>query len=147
LKFNGLFPYKTDVFCKFKDQEGKFKESIRNDIKGMLSLYEASQLRLHGEDILEEAYSFTLIGLTKSLATKLSPFLSLLVHHSLGQSLRKGMPRLEARYYISFYQEDPSHNEHLLAFAKLDFNVTEAPSERSQQCDSNIFLRIVAFYY
>ncbi|KOM49910.1 hypothetical protein LR48_Vigan08g073700 [Vigna angularis] len=59
----------------------------------MLSLYEASQLRFHGEEILEEAYSFTLIELTKSLTTKLSPFLSGLVHHSIGQAFRKGMPR------------------------------------------------------
>ncbi|KAG2396987.1 (-)-germacrene D synthase [Vigna angularis] len=83
----------SDVFCKFKDQAGKFKESIVNDVEGMLSLYEASQLRFHGEEILEEAYSFTLIELTKSLTTKLSPFLSGLVHHSIGQAFRKGMPR------------------------------------------------------
>ena len=125
MKFNTLFNYKTDVFCKFKDQAGKFKKNILNDIQGMLSLCEASQLRFHGEDILEEAYSFTLIQLTKSLTTKLSPFLSGLVHHSLGQSLRKGMPRLEARYYISFYQEDASHNERLLTFPKLDFNMLQ----------------------
>ncbi|XP_014493436.1 (-)-germacrene D synthase-like [Vigna radiata var. radiata] len=119
------YPISSDVFCKFKDQAGKFKESIVNDVDGMLRLYEASQLRFHGEEILEEAYSFTLIELTKSLTTKLSPFLSGLVHHSIGQELRKGMPRLEARYYISFYQQDPSHNECLLTFAKLDFNMLQ----------------------
>ncbi|CAJ1978705.1 unnamed protein product [Sphenostylis stenocarpa] len=75
------------------DETGNFKESIVNDVEGMLSLYEAAQLRIHGEEILEEAYSFTLIQLTRSLTTKLSPFLSGLVHHSLAQSLRKGMPR------------------------------------------------------
>ncbi|CAJ1978688.1 unnamed protein product [Sphenostylis stenocarpa] len=115
----------SDVFCKFKNETGNFKESIVNDVQGMLSLYEAAQIRIHGEEILEEAYSFTLIQLTRSLTTKLSPFLSGLVHHSLAQSLRKGMPRLEARYYISFYQEDPSHNESLLIFAKLDFNMLQ----------------------
>jgi len=107
------------------DEAGKFKKSIVNDVQGMLSLYEASQLRFHGEDILEEAYSFTLSELTKSLTTKLSPFLSGLVDHSIGQALRKGMPRLEARYYISFYQQDPSHNQCLLTFAKLDFNMLQ----------------------
>ncbi|CAJ1978694.1 unnamed protein product [Sphenostylis stenocarpa] len=115
----------SDVFHKFKDQTGNFKESIVNDVQGMLSLYEAAQLRIHGEEILEEAYSFTLIQLTRSLTTKLSPFLSGLVHHSLEQSLRRGMPRLEAKYYISFYQEDPSHDESLLTLAKLDFNMLQ----------------------
>ncbi|WVZ03704.1 hypothetical protein V8G54_024510 [Vigna mungo] len=119
------YPISSDVFCKFKDKAGKFKERIVNDVEGMLSLYEASQLRFHGEEILEEAYSFTLIELTKSLTNKLSPFLSGLVHHSIGQALRKGMPRLEARYYISFYQQDPSHDECLLTFAKLDFNMLQ----------------------
>ncbi|XP_027923980.1 (-)-germacrene D synthase-like isoform X2 [Vigna unguiculata] len=115
----------VDVFCQLKDKAGNFKESILNDVQGMLSLYDASQLRFHGEDILEETYSFTLTELTKSLTTKLSPFLSGLVHRSIGQALRKGMPRLEARYYISFYQQDPSHNQRLLTFAKLDFNTLQ----------------------
>ncbi|XP_027911972.1 (-)-germacrene D synthase-like [Vigna unguiculata] len=119
------YPILSVVFCKFMDEAGKFKKSIVNDVQGMLSLYEASQLRFHGEDILEEAYSFTLSELTKSLTTKLSPFLSGLVDHSIGQALRKGMPRLEARYYISFYQQDPSHNQCLLTFAKLDFNMLQ----------------------
>jgi len=125
LKFNTLFTCETDVFCQLKDKAGNFKESILNDVQGMLSLYDASQLRFHGEDILEETYSFTLTELTKSLTTKLSPFLSGLVHRSIGQALRKGMPRLEARYYISFYQQDPSHNQRLLTFAKLDFNTLQ----------------------
>ncbi|RDX58460.1 putative terpene synthase 2, partial [Mucuna pruriens] len=115
----------SDVFCKFKDQTGNFNERLVDDIHGMLSLYEAAQLRFHGEGILEEAYNFTLTQLTKSLTTKLSPFLAAQVHHSLEQSLRRGMPRLEARYYISFYQEDPSHDESLLTFAKLDFNMLQ----------------------
>ncbi|TKY66664.1 (-)-germacrene D synthase [Spatholobus suberectus] len=91
----------------------------------MLSLYEAAQLRLHGEEILEEAHNFALIQLTKSITTQLSPSLAAQVHHSLRQSLRKGIPRLEARYYMSFYQEDPSHDENLLTFAKLDFNMLQ----------------------
>ena len=91
----------------------------------MLSLYEAAQLRFHGEEILEEAHDFTLTQLTKSPTTQLSHFLAAQVKHSLGQSLRKGMPRLETRYYMSFYQEDPSHNESLLTFAKLDFNMLQ----------------------
>ncbi|KAG4968021.1 hypothetical protein JHK87_033672 [Glycine soja] len=103
----------SGVFFKFKDQTGKFNERLANDIQGMLSLYEAAQLRFHGEEILEEAHDFTLTQLTKSPTTQLSHFLAAQVKHSLGQSLRKGMPRLETRYYI------------LLTFAKLDFNMLQ----------------------
>ncbi|XP_020225431.1 probable terpene synthase 2 [Cajanus cajan] len=114
-----------NIFYKFKDQTGKFNERLANDIQGMMSLYEASQLRIHGEEILEEAYKFTHVQLTKSLTTQLSPFLATQVNHILGQALHKGIPRLEARHYISFYEEDPSRDENLLTFAKLDFNMLQ----------------------
>ncbi|KAG8502909.1 hypothetical protein CXB51_000534 [Gossypium anomalum] len=41
------------------DTDGKFKESLINNVRGMLSLYEAAYLRVHGEDILEEALAFS----------------------------------------------------------------------------------------
>ncbi|KAJ8420687.1 hypothetical protein Cgig2_019561 [Carnegiea gigantea] len=39
--------------------------------------------------------------------------------------MRKALPRLLTRNYISFYQEDEFHNEILLKFAKLDFNILQ----------------------
>jgi len=65
LKFNTLFTCETDVFFQFKDKVGKFKESIVNDVQGMLSLYEAFQLRFHGEEILEETYKKEVSNVTK----------------------------------------------------------------------------------
>ncbi|RZB75740.1 (-)-germacrene D synthase [Glycine soja] len=115
----------SNVFYKFKDQTTNFSEKAANDIQGMLSLYEAAELRMHGEDILEEAHNFALVQLTKSLTTQLSPSMIAQVKHSLRRSLRKGLPRLEATYYMSFYEEDPSHDENLLTFAKLDFNMLQ----------------------
>ncbi|KAM1057250.1 hypothetical protein ACFX2A_031211 [Malus domestica] len=113
-----------EMFNKFKDDEGKFKESLVNDVIGLLSLYEATQLRVHGEDILEEALTFTTTHL-KSVENRLSSPLSKLVTHALYQPFWKGNPRLEARRYLSIYQEDDSHNETLLTFAKLDFNLLQ----------------------
>lgn len=43
------------MFEKFKDDEGKFKASMINNVRGMLSLYEAAHLAVHGEEILDEA--------------------------------------------------------------------------------------------
>ncbi|KAL5737408.1 hypothetical protein ACOSP7_030169 [Xanthoceras sorbifolium] len=48
-----------NIFNKFKDKSGTFKETLTNDAKEMLSLYEAAHLRHHGEDILEEALVFS----------------------------------------------------------------------------------------
>ncbi|KAE8125664.1 hypothetical protein FH972_020443 [Carpinus fangiana] len=114
----------SDEFTKFKDNKGNFKESLINDAQGMLSLYEATHLRVHGEDILDEALVFTATHL-ESVASHLSPPLAAQVSHALKQPICKGMPRLEATFYFSIYQQDASHNKVLLTFAKLDFNLLQ----------------------
>ncbi|KAK2972515.1 hypothetical protein RJ640_000089 [Escallonia rubra] len=87
----------------------------------MLALYEASQLRVKGEDILDEAFEFTATHL-ESFELSLNPNLANQVKHALYQQLRKGAPRIEARHFISVYEDDESKNESLLKLAKLDFN-------------------------
>ncbi|RXI03549.1 hypothetical protein DVH24_004201 [Malus domestica] len=120
------------MFNKFKDDDGKFKESLVNNVIGLLSLYEATQLRVHGEDILEEALTFTTTHL-KSVENRLSSPLSELVTHALYQPFWKGNPRLEARRYLSIYQEDDSHNETLFNFCKVGFqSLAASPSERTK---------------
>ncbi|XVE80269.1 hypothetical protein DITRI_Ditri14bG0126500 [Diplodiscus trichospermus] len=115
------FNVPCEVFKKFKDEEGNFKSSLTSDVRGLLELYEASFLRVHWEDILDEAISFTTTHLTLAAATLEYP-LSEQVAHALNQSIRRGLPRVEARQYISIYQDDPSHIKALLEFAKIDFN-------------------------
>ncbi|XP_057728132.1 probable terpene synthase 2 isoform X2 [Arachis stenosperma] len=110
-----------NVFNKYKDENGNFSEQLVKDAEGLLELYEACHLRIHGEDILDEAYVFTSTQL-KSIATQLKPSLAAQVNYSLRQSLHRGLPRLEARRFISIYEEDPTHNYTLLTLAKLDFN-------------------------
>ncbi|GMY31369.1 (-)-germacrene D synthase-like, partial [Fagus crenata] len=118
-----------DKFTKFKDNDGNCKESLISDARGMLSLYEATHLRVHGEAILDEALVFTATHL-KSIASHLSPPLATQVSHALKQPIRKGLPRLEARHYFSIYQEDPSHDKVLLTFAKLDFNLLQKKHQK-----------------
>uniref|UniRef100_F6H239 (-)-germacrene D synthase n=1 Tax=Vitis vinifera TaxID=29760 RepID=F6H239_VITVI len=77
----------SDVFKKFKDEEGNFKESLVGDLPGMLALYEATHLM---------------------------------------RPIRKSLIRVEARHYISIYQEYDSHNKSLLKLAKLDFNLLQS---------------------
>ncbi|XP_059654948.1 valerianol synthase TPS8-like [Cornus florida] len=114
-----------DVFNKFKDNNGKFNENLTRDVMGMLSLYEASHLRINGEDIIDEALAFTTTHLESMVTDELSPFLAKQVMHALEQPLHKGIPRLEARRYISIYEEDVSKNKLLLKLAKFDFNLLQ----------------------
>ncbi|KAK5772538.1 hypothetical protein PVK06_048828 [Gossypium arboreum] len=114
----------ADAFNKFKDEAGNFKPSLTSDVQGLLELYEASYMRVHGEDILDEAISFTTAQLTLALPTLDHP-LSEQVGHALKQSIRRGLPRVEARNFISIYQDLESHNKSLLQFAKIDFNLLQ----------------------
>ncbi|KAJ6868332.1 valencene synthase-like [Populus alba x Populus x berolinensis] len=111
-----------DIFNKFKDDKGHFKQS--NDVRGILGLYEAAHLAVHGEDILDEALAFTTIHL-KSMATSPNCPLTAKVSHALKQPIRRGVPRLESRRYISIYQDEPSCNKTLLRLAKLNFNLVQ----------------------
>ncbi|NP_001268015.1 (-)-germacrene D synthase-like [Vitis vinifera] len=115
----------SDVFSKFKDKEGNFKESLIGDLPGMLALYEATHLMVHGEDILEEALAFTTAHL-QSVATDPNNPLSKQVIRALKLSIHNGVTSVGARHYISIYQEDGSHNESLLKLAKLDFNLLQS---------------------
>ncbi|KAK4796231.1 hypothetical protein SAY86_028557 [Trapa natans] len=114
------------IFNKFKDSDGKFSQALTKDVRGLLSLYEASNFRVHGENILEEALTFSVHHLQSALendhSKTLSPGLVEEVKHALKHSIHKGLTRLEAWHYIRFYEQDASHDEVLLRLAKLDFN-------------------------
>ncbi|KAI3456992.1 hypothetical protein Pfo_013655 [Paulownia fortunei] len=113
-----------DVFNKFIDHEGNFKESLINNVEGMLNLYEAAHFVVDGEEILHKALEFSSSHL-ESLIHQMSNSLSTRVNEALKIPIRKSLTRLGARKFISMYQEDESHNETLLNFAKLDFNMVQ----------------------
>ncbi|KAF6153765.1 hypothetical protein GIB67_000998, partial [Kingdonia uniflora] len=113
-----------DVFRKFKDNKGMFKVSLVGDVQGMLCLYEASHLGVHGEDILDEALEFTTYHLKSLLsATHVDSLLTRQIDYALKQPHHYGMPRLETISFISFYHERENCNDVLLEFAQLDFYV------------------------
>ncbi|KAK6164139.1 hypothetical protein DH2020_001003 [Rehmannia glutinosa] len=112
------------IFDKFKGEDNKFKETIHTDAKGLLSLYEATHLRIHGEQVLEEALTFTKHHLNR-MVQQLEPPLQDQVKRALEQPIHRGIPRIETRYYISFYGKDNSKNDLLLKLAKLDFNYVQ----------------------
>ncbi|KAG6634539.1 hypothetical protein CIPAW_12G125300 [Carya illinoinensis] len=107
----------SDVFNKFKDSKGKFRESLIDDV-------------VHGEDILDEALDFTTACLESMVTADSNPSIAVQVSRALQRPLRKCLPRLEARHYLSIYQESGSFNEVLLSFAKLDFNILQRQHQK-----------------
>ncbi|KAH7576523.1 hypothetical protein JRO89_XS01G0098700 [Xanthoceras sorbifolium] len=114
-----------DVFKAFMDDDGKFMEYVKTDVKGMLNLYEASYLSFEGENILDEALTFSTTHLN-GFKTNLGPDLSQLVSHALELPLHRRMIRLEARWYIEAYSQRKYVNGLLLELAKLDFNMVQS---------------------
>ncbi|RWR98112.1 Geraniol synthase, chloroplastic [Cinnamomum micranthum f. kanehirae] len=75
-----------DVFNDFKDEKGCFKPSLSMDIKGMLSLYEASHLAFQGEIVLDEARAFASTHLM-DIKENIDPILHKKVEHALDMPL------------------------------------------------------------
>ncbi|CAL1386287.1 unnamed protein product [Linum trigynum] len=123
-----------DMFTKFmdNDDEEKLKESLASDEQGLLSLYEAAHVAVHGEDILDKALVFATKNLNSILTTKCTPQFQKQVKFSLSLPLWKCVPRTLTRHYIDFYSEDHGfiNNEKLLRFAKLDFNKLQKCHQR-----------------
>nr|A0A7G5KLV1.1 RecName: Full=Sesquiterpene synthase TPS2; AltName: Full=Beta-copaene synthase TPS2; AltName: Full=Beta-cubebene synthase TPS2; AltName: Full=Beta-ylangene synthase TPS2; AltName: Full=Terpene synthase 2; Short=CoTPS2 [Cananga odorata]QMW48843.1 terpene synthase 2 [Cananga odorata] len=139
----------SDVFKKFKDEKGEFKASLRENVRGLLSFYEAAYLGTADDTILDQAIDFTTDQL-KSVLPNLNPPLSELVKLALDVPLHKRIERLQSRYFISIYQEEKERNEVLLEFAKLDFNVLqslhkEELSQLSRWWKDNDFARKLPF--
>lgn len=117
----------TDIFKSFKYENGSFKECLCNDVKGMLSLYEASYLAFEGEDLMDEAKAFTTMHL-QNLRDQNASNISVVeqVSHALELPLHHTMQRLEARWYIDAYSKRSDANQLLLQLAKLDFNMVQS---------------------
>ncbi|KAH0654688.1 hypothetical protein KY289_032366 [Solanum tuberosum] len=123
----------SDAFRKFINEQGSYKEALASDVQGLLSLYEAAQFRVHDEEILDEAINFTTTHL-KLILPNLSDPLATQVSNALKFPINNIIVRVGTRKYISFYQEDESHNEMLLNFAKLDFNILQR-LHKKELCD------------
>ncbi|KAL4271640.1 hypothetical protein GQ457_13G026060 [Hibiscus cannabinus] len=121
-RLNG-YKMSCGVFSKFQDNDGKFKEEVVGDVKGMVGLYEASHFRVEGEGILDEALGFTTEHLrTLANQTWTSPHVREYIENALSRPYHHSMQRYEAKLYISFYEREESRNDVLLKFAKYDFN-------------------------
>ncbi|KAL6136718.1 hypothetical protein ACLB2K_062013 [Fragaria x ananassa] len=122
-----------DVFKIFTDCDGSFNDRLCKDVKGMLSLYEASFLGFEGETLLDEALAFTsmhLKNLSCSLLDTHGRNVLEQVSHALEMPLHHRMHRLEARWYIEAYSKRADANQVLLEFAKIDYNTVQQTYQR-----------------
>ncbi|XP_062028610.1 tricyclene synthase EBOS, chloroplastic-like [Rosa rugosa] len=126
------FQVSQDVFKIFMDCDGSFKDCLCKDVKGMLSLYEASFLGIEGETLLDEALAFTSMHLKNLSRLHVTQDKGVLeqVSHALEMPLHHRMQRLEARWYIEAYSKKAYANQVLLEFAKLDYNVVQQTYQR-----------------
>ncbi|XP_026441137.1 (-)-alpha-terpineol synthase-like [Papaver somniferum] len=117
------FKVSQDVFTIYMDKNG-FKEHLSEDVKGMLSLYEAAHLAFEGESILEVAVIFTKTKLAEGINNDVE--LRNQVTRSLEIPLHWRMERSEARWYINEYKDAQDMNRVFLELAELNFNTYQA---------------------
>ena len=132
-----------DVFKVLKGRDGEFLECLARDVEALLSLYEAAHLRVRGEDVLDELVAFTTAQLESALPG-LGDALAGKVIHALNQPIRTGLTRVEARSYISLFEPN-GHDDTLLDFAKLDFNLLQKLHQR-ELCEITRFFCYTAIY-
>ncbi|XP_048232245.1 probable terpene synthase 9 [Ricinus communis] len=120
------FTISKEVFEKFRNEDGKFKDSLKEDILGLLSLYDASYLGMHGEHILEEAKDFSTEQLKSLPGRSQGDIVTYQVKQALDVPLHWRMQRIENRNYINIYQKEDTNNLALLELAKLDYNLVQS---------------------
>ncbi|KAK1293136.1 hypothetical protein QJS10_CPB17g00586 [Acorus calamus] len=121
------FTVSQDIFYGFMEDSHNFKGSLRNDTRGLLSLYEASHLAFEGEQILDVARAFTKMHLKNNQ----DPTLKNQVSHALEMPLQRRLQRLETRWFIEERERGGGDvNPLLLEFAKLDFRMLQVIHRR-----------------
>ncbi|GMJ02858.1 terpene synthase 03 [Hibiscus trionum] len=127
LRQNGFF-VPTDVFDKFMDGDGKFMGSLGDDVKGLLSLYEASFVGMADEHVLDEAMNFSVKHLLV-LREKMDTRTGEQIRQSMEYPQHWRMEWTEALDFIDIYQNQTDDDETksvLLELAKLNFNILQS---------------------
>ncbi|XP_022941968.1 (3S,6E)-nerolidol synthase 1-like [Cucurbita moschata] len=118
------YPVSTDSFTIFLDNKGKFNQGLTQNVNGLMSLYEASQLCMHGDDILEEAETFSTHGLNHCLA-HLDHHMAPLVRNTLAHPHHKSVAKFMVPNYFGDIQSTNKWIHVLQDVAKVDFNRTQ----------------------
>ncbi|XP_072977216.1 S-(+)-linalool synthase, chloroplastic-like isoform X2 [Typha angustifolia] len=114
----------SDIFDRFTDSRGEFNPSLSQDIRGILSLHDASYLN-KGEDVLYKANEFAAKHL-KSSISNLEPNLAALVTHTLDHPYHRSLQQYKACYHLSYRQGCFGRNSSAMEeLAVMDFNLNQ----------------------
>ncbi|GJN06848.1 hypothetical protein PR202_ga24617 [Eleusine coracana subsp. coracana] len=107
------------------DENGKFS-TMESDVDGLLNLYEAAHLGKCDEEFLNNAIIFTKDRLSTIVKDPQLPKPILVrIEHMLSSPTQRRMKRLEARLYMSIYENDEDNDQDILELAKLDFDTLQ----------------------
>ncbi|KAK4276123.1 hypothetical protein QN277_019112 [Acacia crassicarpa] len=133
----------SEMFKGVFDTKGKFHSGVLIDIKGMLSLYEASFLSMEGEIIMDEARDFSSNYLKEFVyQNEEDNETSLLVSHALELPQEWRISRLEARWFMDVYERRQNMSPALLKLAKLEFNILQAKYQEDLKETSRWWKRV-----
>ncbi|KAK9714830.1 hypothetical protein RND81_06G123200 [Saponaria officinalis] len=98
----GGYNVSADIFSKFTDEKGNFKQELEKDIKGLLSLYEASHLGVPGDHILDSAGSFSRHLLSNF--DSIEPYEASIIQNTLSLPCHKSLPIFMAADFLQNFE-------------------------------------------
>ncbi|KAM3701657.1 hypothetical protein ACB094_05G189800 [Castanea mollissima] len=112
----------ADVLNKFKNMEGKFKLELGEDIRGLMELYEASEVNVEEEDILDEAKAFG-HHLLEAKVKNLDHQRARLILNRMEHPYHKSLPRVLAKGFQENLEGTKDWIKHLQELAKMDLKI------------------------
>ncbi|KAK2990975.1 hypothetical protein RJ640_005457 [Escallonia rubra] len=120
------YPVSAAVFGNFKDKEGNFDAKLGEDTRGLMGLYEASQLRIEGEDILEEAANFSSQLLNRTfLELLLDHHQARIVRKTLEHPYRKSLARSTIKNFTRDFDDINGYKSTLQVLANMEFDMVQ----------------------
>lgn len=120
-----LIFYDTDVLNKFKNKEGKFNLELGEDIRGLMELYEASEVNVEEEDILDEAKVFG-CHLLEAKVKNLDHQRARLILNRMEHPYHKSLPRFLAMGFQENLEGTRDWIKHLQELAKMDLKIVQS---------------------
>lgn len=118
------------MFIGFMNDKGEFKKSMYLNVNGMIELFEASQLAIEGENILDDAKSFTTSGLQSLKLSVDDDKLIKRMDQALEVPLHWRVEWYNVKRHINLHEKEDKTHPILLELAKLNFNMVQATHQR-----------------
>ncbi|KAG6469938.1 (3S,6E)-nerolidol synthase 1-like isoform X1 [Zingiber officinale] len=119
------YPISTDVFYRFLDRSGEFMASLANQMEGLISLFEASNLNFGGELMLYRANEFSRIHL-KPYMTSLDSDLAVHIKQILENPYHLTLQRFKARQILDNNISKSYYNFNIVELGKMDFTMIQS---------------------